>query len=126
MLAVFAPIACRVKCNSYCLDAPAARLWPDACQVDFANWDASVPVIAIVPIVRLADPVFVIVKTWVGLALEAMSAEPKALEAGVIEIFGQMQLPLPVRPTVRVGLSASFDGMESAGSLCSQCLTGQM
>ncbi len=38
------------------------------CHVDFANWDASVPVIVIVPIVRLADPVFVIVKTWVGLA----------------------------------------------------------
>ncbi len=87
-------------------------------SVDFANWDASVPVIVIVPMVRLADPVFVIVKTCVGLAAELISTEPNALEAGVIEILADA-VPLPVRPTLRVGLSASFDGMESAGSLCS-------
>ncbi len=61
------------------LDAPAARLWPDAVSADFANWDASVPVIAIVPMVRLADPVFVIVKTCVGLAAEANVYRAKCL-----------------------------------------------
>ena len=73
----------------------------------------SVPVIVIVPTVKLAEPVFVIVKAWVGLVLESISTEPKALDAGVIEISGvAVMVPVPERAAVSVGLSGSFDGMD--------------
>ena len=66
-LAVFAPTVEGSNVTVIVFEAPAAMLCPDALSADFANWAASVPVIVIVPTVRLAEPVFVIVKAWVGL-----------------------------------------------------------
>ncbi len=58
--------------------------------------------------------------------MRLISTEPKALEAGVIEIFGADGVAAAGKANVSVGLSGSFDGIESAGSLCSYCLPGQM
>ena len=81
-LAVFAPALVGSNVTVIVFEAPAAIVWPDALSSDFANWDASVPVIVIVPTVRLADPAFVIVKTCSGLVLEPVSTEPKSSDTG--------------------------------------------
>ena len=69
------------------------------------------PVIVIVPTLKFAEPVFVIVKTCVGLVAAPISTEPKALVVGVIAISAA-EVAVPERLAVSVGLSGSFDDMD--------------
>ena len=113
-VAVFAPTLEGSNVTVSVFEPPAAIVWPDAVSFDFANWLASVPVIVIVPTVRLAEPVFCIVKVCVGLAPELISTGPKSLDVGVMVISGiAAVVPVPDMPAVSAGLSGSFDGMDS-------------
>jgi hypothetical protein len=113
-VAVFAPSTEGSNITVIVFEVPAARVWPDALSPDFTNWAASVPVIVTVPMVKLAEPVFCIVKVWAGLASELIPTEPKVLDAGDTVISGAaVVVPVPVRLTFSAGLSGSFDGIES-------------
>ena len=75
------------------------------------NSDAFVPVIAILPRLKLADPSFLMVAIW-GVEEEPTLTFPKLRERGVTVMSGRFkETPVPARLIVTGFSSGSFEGM---------------
>ena len=88
-VADLAPTAVGLKLTLTLAEAPEASVWEEALSLVITNWPGSVPVMVMVPILRLARPSLVMVTVF-GKLDEPDWIEPKSRLVGLTEISASL------------------------------------
>ena len=88
-VADLAPVEVGLKLTLTLAEAPEVSIWEEALSLIITNWPGSVPVMVMLPMLRLAKPSLVMV-TVLGKLDEPDWIEPKSRLVGLTEISASL------------------------------------